>query len=139
MLGEVVEAASGRSYTDYVRSNILRPLGMSSTDFTYRGDMAQRAATGYHARLSAMTPLLRRMVPPAIFDHRVGRLWAFSRFCVQGAPYGGLIGNVHDAARFLRLHLGAIENSSASVLSPESIAAMQLPTARGRKLDVALG
>jgi CubicO group peptidase (beta-lactamase class C family) len=139
VLGEVVEAASGRSYTDYVRSNILSPLGMTSTDFTYRDDMAPRAATGYHPRFNVTTPLLRRMVPAGIFDHRVGRLWAFSRFCVQGAPYGGLIGTVHDAARFLRLHLAAIEDPSSSVLSPEGIAAMQLPTARGPKLDVALG
>ena len=139
VLGEVVEAASGRSYTDYVRANILSPLGMTSTDFTYRDDMASRAATGYHPRFNVMTPLLRRMVPDGIFDHRVGRMWAFSRFCVQGAPYGGLVGTLHDAARFLRLHLGGLEDRSASVLSPEGIAAMQAPTARGRKLDVALG
>lgn len=139
VLGEVIEAASGVPYTDYVRSNILRPLGMSCTDFIYRDDMAERAATGYHPRFNPMTPLLRRMVPPGIFDHHVGRLWAFSRFCVQGAPYGGLIGTVHDAARFLRLHLGTIEDSSARVLSPEGLAAMQRPTARGRKLEVALG
>jgi CubicO group peptidase (beta-lactamase class C family) len=139
VLGEVIESASGGSYTDYVRSNILSPLGMTSTDFTYRDEMARRAATGYHPRFGVMTPLLRRMVPAGIFDHRVGRLWAFSRFCVQGAPYGGLIGPVEDAARFLRLHLGALEDRSLSVLSPEGIAAMQRPTARGRKLDVALG
>jgi CubicO group peptidase (beta-lactamase class C family) len=139
VLGEVVEAASGRSYTDYVRSNILSPLGMTSTDFIYRDDMAARAATGYHPRLNVMTPLLRRMVPGGIFDHRVGRLWAFSRFCVQGAPYGGLVGTVRDAARFLHLHLGAIEDPPSSVLSPEGIMAMQMPTASGRKLDVALG
>jgi CubicO group peptidase (beta-lactamase class C family) len=139
VLGEVIEAASGGSYTDYVRANILSPLGMTSTDFTYRDDMAPRAATGYHPRFNVMTPLLRGMVPAGIFDHRVGGLWAFSRFCVQGAPYGGLIGPVQDAARFLRLHLGALEDPSSSVLSREGIAAMQRPTARGRKLDVALG
>ena len=139
VLGEVIEAASGRSYADYVRSSILASLAMTSTDFVYRDDMAARAATGYHPRFNVMTPLLRRMVPAGIFDHQVGRLWAFSRFCVQGAPYGGLVGTVHDAARFLRLHLGGIEGSASKVLSPEGVAAMQLPTARGRKLDVALG
>ena len=139
VLGEVVEAAGGRSYTDYVRSEILNPLGMTSTDFSYRDDMVARAATGYHPRFSVMTPLLRWMVPDRIFNHRVGRLWAFSHFCVQGAPYGGLIGTVRDAARFLRLHLGAADERSSRVLSSERIAAMQLPTAHGRKLDVALG
>ncbi len=139
VLGEVIEAASGRSYTDYVRSNILAPLEMNSTDFIYREDMSSRAATGYHPRYIPATPLLRRMVPSGIFDHPIGRLWSISRFCVQGAPYGGLIGTVKDAARFLRLHLGAGEAHHSSVLSPEGVAAMQQPTARGRKLDVALG
>ncbi|MFL5829028.1 MAG: serine hydrolase [Solirubrobacteraceae bacterium] len=109
------------------------------TDFAYREDMASRAATGYHPRYHATTPLLRSMVPGGIFDHRTGRLWAFSRFCVQGAPYGGLIGSVEDAARFLRLHLGASEPPYPTVLSEEGVAAMQQQTAHGRKLDVALG
>jgi CubicO group peptidase (beta-lactamase class C family) len=139
VLGEVIEAASGVSYADYVRSNILAPLGMSSSDFVYRAEMNARAATGYHPRYSAATPLLRWMVPSGIFDHRVGRLWAFSRFCVQGAPYGGLIGPVEDAAKFLRLHLDAGEASCPTVLSSEGVAVMQRPTAHGRKLDVALG
>ncbi|MGN6167020.1 MAG: serine hydrolase domain-containing protein [Solirubrobacteraceae bacterium] len=139
VLGEVIEAASGLSYTDYVRSNILDPLQMSSTDFVYREGMTSRAATGYHPRYNAATPLLRWRVPSGIFDHRVGRLWAFSRFCVQGAPYGGLIGSVEDAAKFVRLHLGAREHPFPSVLSKQGVAAMQQPTAPGRKLDVALG
>jgi CubicO group peptidase (beta-lactamase class C family) len=139
VLGEVIEAASGLPYTEYVRSNILAPLAMDSTDFLYREDMASRAATGYHPRYHAMTPLLRSMVPNGIFDHRVGRLWAFARFCVQGAPYGGLIGSVEDAARFLRLHLGANEPPYPSVLSQAGVAAMQQPAAHGRNLDVALG
>jgi CubicO group peptidase (beta-lactamase class C family) len=139
VLGEVIEAASGHTYTDYVRSNILDPLQMSSTDFTYREDVTPRAATGYHPRYNLATPLLRRMVPSGIFDHHVGRLLSTSRFCVEGAPYGGLIGSVKDAARFLRLHLGAQEHPYPGVLSPDGVAAMQQPTAYGRKLDVALG
>jgi hypothetical protein len=39
------------------------------------------------------------MPPAGIFNHPVGRFWAVSRSCVQGAPYGGLIGSVADAAR----------------------------------------
>ena len=68
--------------------------------------MSERAATGYHPRYGPSTPLLRWMVPAGIFDHRTGRLWALGRFCVEGASYGGLIGSVEDAVRFVRLHLG---------------------------------
>lgn len=139
MLGDIVEAAAGQSYPAYVRDQILVPLGMASTDFMYRPEMVDRAATGYHPRHHPLTPLLRRMVPDGIFDHRVGRLWAMAPFLVDGPAYGGLVGTVEDAATFLRLHLGADDGRSRSVLSLESVAAMQRRSARGRKLDVALG
>ena len=137
VLGEVIQAASGVSYVDYVRAQILEPLGMTTTDFIYRTDMTPRAATGYHARFNVATPLLRLMTPAGIFDHRVGKFWALSRFCVQGAPYGGLIGTVTDAGRFLALHLDP--QAHPNVLSEDAVLAMQQGTAQGRKLDVGLG
>jgi CubicO group peptidase (beta-lactamase class C family) len=137
VLGEVIQAASGLSYVEYARAEILKPLGMTATDFVYREDMAPRAATGYHPRFNVSTPLLRRMTPAGIFDHRVGRFWALSRFCVQGAPYGGLIGTVTDAARFLALHVDP--DAHPGVLSRNAVLAMQQLTAHGRKLDVGLG
>jgi len=137
VLGEVIRAASGASYVDYVHAQILEPLGMTTTDFIYRADVTTRAATGYHPRFNIATPVLRRMTPAGIFDHRVGKFWALSRFCVQGAPYGGLIGTVTDAARFLGLHLDP--RAHPDVLSEDAVLAMQQRTARGRKLDVGLG
>ena len=137
VLGEVIQAASGVPYCRYVREQVLEPLGMTSTDFTYRKDTTPRAATGYHPRYNISTPLLRVLTPTGTFDHRVARFWALSRFCVQGAPYGGLIGPVADAARFLDLHVDP--GAHPLVLSKESVAAMQQTTARGRKLDVGLG
>jgi len=137
VLGVVVQAVTGVSYVEYVRRQILEPLGMATTDFTYRPDMTPHAATGYHHRFNIATPVLRLMTPAGIFDHRVGEFWALSRFCVQGAPYGGLIGSVNDAARFLNLHLNPVGHPG--VLSEQAVTAMQQTTARGRKLDVGLG
>jgi hypothetical protein len=87
-------------------------------------DVDREGATGYHPRYSPSTPLLRRMVPASIFDHRTDNLWALARFCVEGAPYGGLIGSVEDAARFVRLHLGAADEQSRSILSAAGVAEM---------------
>jgi CubicO group peptidase (beta-lactamase class C family) len=137
VLGEVIQAAAGAPYVDYVRAQILEPLGMTATDFVYRADMTPRAATGYHRRFNISTGLLRLMTPTGIFDHRVGKFWALSRFCVQGAPYGGLIGTVTDAARFLALHVDP--QAHPEVLSEHAVRAMQQTTAHGRKLDVGLG
>jgi CubicO group peptidase (beta-lactamase class C family) len=59
VLGELIEVAGGTGSTDYVRENILGPLGMTATDFLYRGDMGSRAAVAYHPRYS-ISPRRRR-------------------------------------------------------------------------------
>ncbi len=134
-LGEVVAAAAGESYEDYVRRNLLEPLGMAHTDFAYSDALAPHAATGYQLRRSALTPLFRLMLPRGIVGPTSGRFLSFNRFCVDGASYGGLIGSAQDAARFLALHAGG----GGKVLSLEGVRSMQQLAMHGRKLDVGLG
>jgi CubicO group peptidase (beta-lactamase class C family) len=136
VLAEVVAAASGTPYIDYVRRNLLEPLGMTQTDFVYRPELEAVAATGYQQRFSLLTPLYRLMLPKGIVGPNVGRFVSFRRFIVDGPPYGGLIGPAGDAARFLALH---VRGGDDTILSPASVEAMQTITATGRKLDVGLG
>jgi len=138
-LGQVLTVAAGQRYEDYVRENILRPLGMIRTDFVYRPDMSGDAATGYQSRLSPLTPVLRALLPGGIVAGNQGRFLAFRPFCVDGAAYGGLIGPVGDAARFVTAHLNQGQLNDTRLLSAESVQRMQTITARGRKLDVGLG
>ena len=42
--GAVIERVSGLSYVDYVRSNILMPLGMADTHFSLSAEVRQRPA-----------------------------------------------------------------------------------------------
>jgi CubicO group peptidase (beta-lactamase class C family) len=138
-LGEVITAAAGQRYENYVRDHILRPLGMTSTDFAYRPDMRSYAATGYQSRLNPLTPLFRQMLPSGVVGGNQGRFLAFRPFCVDGPAYGGLIGSVRDAARFMSAHLHDGRANGIQLLSHESVEQMQAITARGRKLDVGLG
>ncbi len=48
LLGEVVARLSQRSYIDYVQTEILAPLGMTSTAFALTDALRPRTATGYH-------------------------------------------------------------------------------------------
>jgi CubicO group peptidase (beta-lactamase class C family) len=138
-LGEVIAAAAGERFEDYVRGKILEPLSMSNTGFTYGVASGEEAATGYQPRFSPMTPLFRLLLPKGIVGDRSGRFVAFNRFCVDGPAYGGLVGPVSDAGRFLAAHLNDGEFEGVRLLSPESVGRMQQLQARGRKLDVGLG
>ena len=138
-LGEVITAAAGQRYEDYMRENILRPLGMTRTDFSYSPEMRGDAATGYQSRLNPLTPAFRRLLPTGIVDGSQGRFLAFRPFCVDGPAYGGLIGSARDAARFMHAHINGGRSNGIRLLSPESVKQMQTITARGRKLDVGLG
>ena len=47
ILGQIIAKASGRSYEDYVRDNILRPLGMNASTFEMKAVPADKIALGY--------------------------------------------------------------------------------------------
>lgn len=138
-LGEVIAAASGQSYVDYVRSRILEPLSMTDTGFSYPAGSDEDVATGYQPRFTPMTALIRFLLPKGIIGAREGRFVAFKRFHVDGPAYGGLVGSVSDAARFLAVHLNGGELEGVRLLTPQSIQTMQTLQVRGRKLDVGYG
>jgi CubicO group peptidase (beta-lactamase class C family) len=138
-LGEVIAAASGQTYEDFVRTRILEPLSMTHTDFGYSRGSDADVATGHQRRLSPMTPLFRILLPQGIIGAGHGRFIAFNRFQVDGPAYGGLVGSVSDAARFLAVHLNGGEFAGVRLLSPESVEKMQTLQAHGRKLDVGYG
>jgi CubicO group peptidase (beta-lactamase class C family) len=138
-LGEVIGAASGQRYEDYVRARILDPLGMTRTGFDYSIAPDEDVATGYQRRFSPMTPLFRLLLPKGIVGQKERRFRAFNRFHVDGPAYGGLVGSATDAARFLAIHLTGGELGGVRLLAPESVDAMQTPRASGRKLDVGFG
>ena len=139
VLGEVLTAAAGERYEDYVRNQILRPLGMARTDFGYSAALAGDQATGHQRRLHPLTPLLRLMVPAGVVGHSHGRWLTFNRFVVDGSAYGGLIGSPADAARFLAMHTGDGMFDGTRIVSPEGAQVMRRLTAHGRKLRVGLG
>lgn len=138
-LGEVIAAASKQSYDDYVRSQILEPLSMATTGFSYSVASEADVATGYQRRYQPMTPLFRLLLPKGIMGASEGRFVGFNHFHVDGPAYGGLVGSVRDAARFMAVHLSGGAYDGGRLLSPVSVGAMQTLKASGRKLDVGFG
>ena len=139
VLGEVVSEAAGTGYEEYVRDEILSPLGMVRTGFSYPEPAGGGAATGYQPLPKPLVPFLRAALPRGVVGERQGRHVAFNPFYVQGPAYGGLVGDVAEAARFVAIHLNGGRAYGARVLSPGSVAAMQRIVARGGKRDFGLG
>ncbi len=105
VLGELIAECAGRPFCEFIEREMLLPLGMNRTGFEHARAPAD-IATGYWRLPPGGRAALRLLLPPGIVGPRAGRLVSFRGFYVNGPPYGGLVGDVRDAARFLALHLG---------------------------------
>jgi len=126
VLGTVIEAASGQDYEDYVRENVLVPLGMRQTDFVYTDAMLPHAAVASHPWLSMETAALPFLVTnwgSYVRETTDRRMW-LNRFYANSAPPTGLIGPATDAARFMAAMLNAGELDGQRILSSESVRMM---------------
>jgi CubicO group peptidase (beta-lactamase class C family) len=136
-LGAVVAAAAGRAYEDYVMDAVLAPAGMTRTRFRHSTD--HPAATGYVRAPRAADPVLRRILPAGVTGPRHGAHLSLRPFTVDGPSYGGLVGDVVDAARFARLHLedGALDGQR--VLQPSTTRVMRVVDRPGNPFSHGLG
>ncbi len=138
VLGELIAAAAGQPFCEFVRCELLEPLGMTRTGFEHARAPAD-IATGYWRLPPGGRAALRLLLPAGIVGPRAGALVAFRPFYVNGPPYGGLVGDVRDAARFLSLHLGEGAAGGRRLLSAESAVAMRTLTVSGTQLATRLG
>ena len=135
--GQIIAAASGMPFEDYVRDSVLRAAGMENTGFRYQ-DGADKA-TGYVKAPRIADPVLRGLLPRGITGDRHGPYLSLNPFYVDGPAYGGLVGDVLDAARFLRMHLRDGEIGGVRVLSPESARRMRTIDQPGKPFDHGTG
>ena len=138
VLGELIASCAGQPFCQFVQRELLVPLGMNRTGFEHARAPAD-IATGYWRLPPGGQTALRLLLPPGIVGQRTDGLVAFRPFYVNGPPYGGLVGDVHDAARFLALHLGGGAARGQRLLSAESTVAMRTLTTKGTKLTTGLG
>ncbi len=136
-LGKVLESAAGASLRELVHRTVLEPAGMTATGYRYAPNA--QAATGYVRAPRAADPVLRAVLPSGVVGPRQGGQLSLRPFLVDSAAYGGLVGPVTDAARFVRLHLRDGELDGRRVLSASSAREMRQVRWPGKPFDHGLG
>lgn len=123
VLAAIIEQVSGISYESYVVENILTPLSMDLTNFTYTPEMVAHEAVGVHPRWDIITPLMPLMVDnmdDLVREKSDGIIWFNHVYSDQNGPTG-LIGPPMDTARFLLAYLHGGGLDGERILSPESV------------------
>ena len=139
LLGAVIAAAANRPFTDYVDERVLTPLRMDGTGFAMPAPDRMPTATGHQRAIPGTGSLFSAVLPHGIVGTRVGRWLTFRPFLVNGAPYGGLVGPVTDAARVVLMHANGGELDGVRILSPDAVRAMHTIALAGRPFDHGLG
>jgi CubicO group peptidase (beta-lactamase class C family) len=108
LAGEVVAAASGVPYDRYVRSNILQPLGLSSTTPEMpESERGKRLATGYSAL------------------DREGKREPTPFFAARGiAPAAGYASTAGDLARFASWQFRLLQKGGSEILKATTLREM---------------
>ena len=112
LLGEVISRVTGRLYEDYVHTEILEPLGMSSTKFEPMDELGARTAVGY-------------LLNPYGEDQEPAPLpWLGGQVAA-----GQLYSTVSDLAKWVSFQFLATDDDSEEthILSPRSLREMQRP------------
>lgn len=117
LLGCAIEAASGKSYIDYLRENIFKPAGMTRTLIDDVQAIIPNRARGYRKTLAG------EIQNAPLHDTSIK------------VPGGGLVTTVNDLAKF------AIAVNTNQLIKPETLAQMLTkPTTRdGKQQNYALG
>ncbi|WP_042169466.1 serine hydrolase [Paenibacillus gorillae] len=104
LLGYIIQQVSGESFGSYIEKHITKPLGMTSSSFTLKADLAERMATSYDPGNNA--------IPSYDLSPRE---W----------PEGSMISTASDMALFMKAFLnGGRSADGKAILSPESVKAM---------------
>lgn len=130
VLGGVIEAVTGCSYTEHIQEAVLDPLRMSNTGFYYdegRFTPATRHAVGSHPQdfMGFLVSLSLDM--DTVLRETNGQRYWFNRFHPDQSAPSGLVGSSTDAIRFARAMLGGGELDGTRILEPETVAAMVEP------------
>jgi CubicO group peptidase (beta-lactamase class C family) len=121
VLGLIVEAASGKSYADYIQQHIFDPLGMRHSYVSKDAAQQDGLAVGYRYWFGFPIPVTNLSIPPG------------------SLPSGQLISSAEDMAHYLIVYLNAGHYGDVQILSGAGIDEMQRGAAKINEMGLQLG
>ena len=121
IVGYLIKQFTGVDYDAYLKEHVLKPLGMTSSDFELSPMVVDRLAQGYKRAGGPEKPLIPN--PPYVLGMR------------PADPAGSLYSTVLDLAKFVVMNMNGGEYKGKRLLKEETIREMQrlqAPTGRSR-------
>ncbi len=111
LLGRIITNVSGKPYQNYITEQVLKPLGMTHTEWEYTRAPANQLAHGYRW---------------------LNEQWVEETLLADGSygAMGGLLTSIDDFGRYVALHLSAWpprNDTESPVLKRSSLREMHLP------------
>ncbi|HEV7214392.1 MAG TPA: serine hydrolase, partial [Chloroflexota bacterium] len=111
--GALIEKVSGMSWEDFTSSRILGPLGMHATTY-FDAQSSQRSDFALPNSIVASAPNQVVKPLPILLSPAI-------------APAGGIVSNIDDMCRWLRLQLGNGSLDGTHIVSEQQLATMHRP------------
>jgi D-alanyl-D-alanine carboxypeptidase len=102
LLGCIVERASGETFPSYVREHVLQPLGITPQELGYVVPDPRHHAKGYLEKYSLLNLVKRVLIARELIGGYESRWVHLNDHYVNGAAFGGLVGNARGFGRFLQ-------------------------------------
>ncbi len=123
LLGEVITRAGGVYANDYIRNNILRPLGLNDTDFRYNADTAARAFCGSGSFKEYMASI--------VSGERTGNEQEEGFYDLLPSTSGGLHSTAYDLVRFGNAYAFGGRFDGVRLLGRKTVEKMSTPQLSG--------
>lgn len=102
LLGPIIEQASGESFPSYVRTHVLRPLGITPEELGYVVPDKGNSAKGYLEKYSWMNLVKSFLIDRTFVGGYEGRWLHIHDHYLNGPAFGGLVGTARGFGTFLQ-------------------------------------
>jgi D-alanyl-D-alanine carboxypeptidase len=137
LLGQIIEELTRRKFSDYMKDEVFKPLGLQPHDIDFIIPDPVNHAKGYLAKYSFMNLLKGFVTDKKVWGSYEGKWLQIRSHYVNGPAFGGLVGSIQSFGRLLQDQLK--ESSSLLTQKTKELLYTQQTTIYGNPIEMTLG